>query len=1255
MSNESVTEFQVKQFIHERKLNMATYSNAVRSQYATNTSAQLLSQPVDALIGITNEGVHILEDLGILTVFDLAASNIFNNAYQITLAATQAKGVSNGLVAGDFFDKTYQERQPGVVANAPLSVIRSIGKATAKRIEEAIGAQNIQELANWPPYQTARAILNDAYGLSTTIIDDPERPDDLIPVSRRYATERVQYDIIVMDKVLFEGKNNGDTVNLVFAGAIDISDIVSAALTTRPAIGAVLTYRQSWFPQGLALGHLLHSMALAPGESTRIAMVDWSRTVRAQTDEDTAQAESLIANLFRTRAMSEVTSSVANETQSGFSGSWSKAIQNQSATSGGSAELSGKTILDQIKNGEPVGLRFNSSGSSSASADSTTFTTGWASSSGNRSLNSEMTQNINDRTHQAANSVRNRRATTITESSQKESENLSTRVVTNYNHMHAMTIQYFEVVQVYRVLVELAKVSRCLFVPMKLVTFTPEVLRRFRSVIANSGLIPEIRALSRSQPNNLRVSAPRRARPWSPQDLQSIKAAIGDDVGTTESADIFLPLSGLKFKELQYKNSVADGYDLFVLTKQQGSRFASVSAVTNPPPEIEAEPMALVRIDTVAPQDISQLVLRRKADHDGFNGIVEMFLTFEIFDAQGQPASSRINDTILRLNLPIAFDESQTEVIISEFEQSFAEADIIDHLAQNALHYSSAIWRSLDPATITTMLSSYIFEEQPLIQVIDPVPVAVSGNYILFRLYGNEDGQAWQEFLEKHGLKNPVPVEDFVPLPSGGVFAEAVLGRSNSAEKLDITRFWNWQDSPIPILPPEISPLTAGGKSNDPNPQTAALESPIVNIVNPPALPDPAGLAPLYSAIANGNMFRDMSGLAQTAALAQAALQAAQTGAGQATTAAGQAQQVAAQQLSDLLKIIGQVALAAITGGVGGPAAGAVGGMLGSLLGSGNAGVAKNPTNTGALINHGTKMDNEGKGGTNSSSTNGQNNSNTAPSSSQTTSGSNGGNNSAVGNEGAAFNSALGGSGILGEFMKMVLAATPTGANNDEIPLPHLSLAEKAKVIADQPILVKSYENFKNRIWNWWFSPNSKLASATRKPQKLNNWEQWDNMDWRPRKVLLDLSRLPENLTQNTSNLKQLQEALQDWPDNYFAVFWAVDDPNEDTNPCNLFLGDALTLDGREQITSINKYYNAREVYQGYGKFRQISFFLVSVGDIAAWGNHVEIVTKVNHADGDFCSRAGFHDPIGHEICEKNRNDGLRKLDNPNLRFMRVS
>jgi len=36
-----------------------------------------------------------------------------------------------------------------------------------------------------------------------------------------------------------------------------------------------------------------------------------------------------------------------------------------------------------------------------------------------------------------------------------------------------------------------------------------------------------------------------------------------------------------------------------------------------------------------------------------------------------------------------------------------------------------------------------------------------------------------------------------VSLSTRGMVGEAVLGSSNASEKIDLTRFWNWQDSPI--------------------------------------------------------------------------------------------------------------------------------------------------------------------------------------------------------------------------------------------------------------------------------------------------------------------------------------------------------------------------------------------------------------------------------------------------------------------------
>ena len=980
------------------KWSYQSVSSFLSESYSALSPQAALAAPVQALVGVTSDMAAMLQRFGISTVMDLAASGLFDAARRIVAVADSQS--SSVTVPGDLVDATYRGKGANILAAAPITALNGIGAAKDARLAVALRVTSIRDLADWRPYRNANAILQQAYGASESIVDDPERPDDLIPIPRRYATERVQYDVIVLDRVILESADtpDGDATpatmvpplapvspsklqDIVTAGGIDISDIVASALTAKLAVGAVLTYRQSWFPQGLALGQLLHSMALAPGESTRIAMVNWSRRIRGTSADDTTQTELMAADIGRARSMGEVTSSVAREAQSGFSGSASVATENQSGTTTGQSNVGvsagGKSpgllasIGAAIFGGEgasaQVGFGSSSSGTSSANSTATTNATGWASSNGSRSLNAEMQQNISDRTHQAANSVRNRRATTVTESSQEESEKLSTRVVTNYNHMHALTIQYFEVVQIYRVMVELSRVTRCLFLPMKLVSFTNATIRRFRDVIARAALIPGVRALQWAEPDNVVIHAPAKAGPWGAFWLNAVSNALGDEIGFPNDPSIVLPKAGLQIHTV--------GGDIQAMFEGLIVEFNDGTTRRNAIPERKADDVwgwqgysvdvtqSGAALSLESPDRFRRLVLKRRVGQETKAGIANIHLLYDIRLPDGTQLGDRpdLDAPTLVLPVSIRYESNEPLTVAFEFGSTLAQADVLSHLNQNSLHYSSAIWRSLDAATITTMLSSYRFGNRPLIEQIDPLPVAVSGNYVIFRSYAGENDKEWQSFLKRHDLVDPIPQEDMVPLPSSGVFAEAVLGRSNSAEKLDITRFWNWQDSPIPILPPEINPLSAGGKANDPTVRTAALEGQVLNIVNPPALPDPAGLGPLYSAIANGNMFRDMSGMAQVAALAQAALQTAQAGAGSATGAAGQAQQVAATQLTEFLKLIAQVATGAMTGG-GSAGLGAIGAIGGAAAGGApvKPGVANTPSNAGALINHGKSMDDRG-------------------------------------------------------------------------------------------------------------------------------------------------------------------------------------------------------------------------------------------------------------------------------------------------------
>lgn len=234
-----------------------------------------------------------------------------------------------------------------------------------------------------------------------------------------------------------------------------------------------------------------------------------------------------------------------------------------------------------------------------------------------------------------------------------------------------------------------------------------------------------------------------------------------------------------------------------------------------------------------------------------------------------------------------------------------------EHLEANADHYSAAVWNSVSPTTIAPLLAGYELDGKPVLEQVDPTPIAVAGGYLVLRwpLEGDTAETNWKKSVKIDTDKRTV---DLVPIPSGGVFAEAVLGRSNSAEKLDLTRFWNWQDSPIPIVAPDIAPVGTGSRAQAEPIQAGQLDQPIVNIVTPTSLPDPT-FAATMNVLGQANLFRDMSGLVQAATLAQSAQQASAAGAAHASTQAGQN----LATFVDLLKTVAAAALGlpAVSGG----------------------------------------------------------------------------------------------------------------------------------------------------------------------------------------------------------------------------------------------------------------------------------------------------------------------------------------------------
>lgn len=458
------------------------YSNFLRSGFEELDTHDLLRSPLSVLIDVQPAAILELRKVGISSVFDLGSSWLFANARAASAARDASTATGRfGLAPNDWLQTSAPATNREQISSLGLENLRGIEAADVSILKTSMGVATIREFGLWPPHQFAARLISESYGTSADL--DDLSSESLRPRFGEYPTERVYYKRLVM---LDMGLGNLPLKEL--NGPVSLNKAIGAAgagQLQKPAVGALLTFSQSWYAQGITLGHMLHSLALAPGECTRVAVIDWTRRTRASTTEMISEDETLDSATQQGRSISEVQSATAHDMQSGGSNSWAES----SSSSGSVAAAAGTGLLTSLWASGDV-----SATGQQASTASAAGSTSW--SNGTRSVNAGMTQEVNDRTQQHSTSVRNRRASIVREVSQSEHEEISTRIVANYNHMHALTVQYYEVVQVYRVSTEIHTADRCLFLPMEPVDFNDDqVIDRFRGTLLRWALNPRIVSL----------------------------------------------------------------------------------------------------------------------------------------------------------------------------------------------------------------------------------------------------------------------------------------------------------------------------------------------------------------------------------------------------------------------------------------------------------------------------------------------------------------------------------------------------------------------------------------------------------------------------------------------------------------------------------------------------------------------------------------------------------------------------------------
>ncbi len=645
-------------------------------------------------------------------------------------------------------------------------------------------------------------------------------------------------------------------------------------------------YKVSWFSLGHSLGEILYSLPLAPGETVKLAVIDWSWDSLTKRDETTKLTEELLHQTHRDRTISETVKAGLKELQHGSS------FMGGTASAAGA---SGGANLGVVGLGAAVGNTWSLGGST-------------ATSEGSRHLAAENVQRLNDSFSQASSAQREINSTVVIQARQEEKESIQTRTFSNYNHSHTLTILYYQVLRHYRVTVEW--VRRRAAVLVKMPTKLPGVLTA--NILLSLRYLLEAYLLDRKLAAAFDAAArfvlgeeklKRETNKWAantqtidPGAKSFVKliaqfTTTGDD--TDEPVFVVLHLHDGRQFEFQCDGAGDEGtspeFEKALPVPINWNQIKGIEVklkdIGNEPYGDWTESNILVSMATAANERVSIVADAATRTLDDAGGSTGLLLAMQ------PPPATTVN----------VGPKPQRNDFISA-EDDLALQSLISHIDANRTYYNSVLMLAADPTTI-----AIDFEGRPwgglgqfMADHVDPTPLEIFGSYVAFplakqpaavddtvvvdiaaALNGNDPARRqWaldtlaamneqdrQTVLERLPLAS-AKSERLTSMATRGVFAEGKLGHCNVSEEIDNTRFWKWEEHPIPIEAPDINPVTP----IQPQPQQitaapTAFPQSLVNIVNPSPAPDPAGLGAALALLGTPNIFRDMSGREEVADL----------------------------------------------------------------------------------------------------------------------------------------------------------------------------------------------------------------------------------------------------------------------------------------------------------------------------------------------------------------------------------------------------
>ncbi len=218
------------------------------------------------------------------------------------------------------------------------------------------------------------------------------------------------------------------------------------------SIGYVLGMSQAWVPDGYALGNLLYSLVLAPGEEQRLVVREHTESYSVSDTADGTDRVTDSSSQYQSDSIEEIFSQTAAQTSAASQSS-------QYSTYAKSRGTSGMGLFIGLLGGSSSTSKNHGSSSSSAASRNTYSDASQAAERFQTSIVSTSTR--------LAQSNR----VSIRAASSSDSESVASKVVANHNHSHVMTVQYWEVMRRYKLQTCIENVKLVLFVPLKLIPF----------------------------------------------------------------------------------------------------------------------------------------------------------------------------------------------------------------------------------------------------------------------------------------------------------------------------------------------------------------------------------------------------------------------------------------------------------------------------------------------------------------------------------------------------------------------------------------------------------------------------------------------------------------------------------------------------------------------------------------------------------------------------------------------------------------